>query len=122
MKTRATFYENKRGDYNPLCVMLKCWEYALYLKLPFFSYVHVHVCTARALPTQRCKMTAVNQDTGEIDKLGPLEILRGYRAPGGPLHARFGQLMIPLQAGGRVRVGDTVEVIERKRTGTPTTA
>ena len=72
--------------------------------------------------TQRCKTTAVNQDTGEIDKLGPLEILRGYRAPGGPTHARFGQLMIPLQAGGRIRVGDTVEVIERKKTATPTTA
>ena len=30
---------------------------------------------------QRCKMTAVHQDTGVIDKLGPLDVLRTYRAP-----------------------------------------
>ncbi len=60
-------------------------------------------------------MTGINQETGEQDKLGPLEILRAYRAPRGPTHAMFGQLMIPLQAGGRVRLGDAVEVIEKKK-------
>lgn len=64
---------------------------------------------------ERCKMTGVDQDTGQVDKVGPLEILRIYRAPEGPTHAKFGQLLIPLQKGTRVRVGDKVEVIERKR-------
>lgn len=65
---------------------------------------------------QRCKVTGINQDTGEQDKLGPLEILREYRAPRGPTHAMFGQLMIPLQAGGKVKLGDPVEIIDKKKT------
>ena len=60
-------------------------------------------------------MTGINQDTGQQDKLGPLEILRTYRAPQGPTHAMFGQLMIPLQAGGQVKIGDPVEVLEKKK-------
>ena len=40
-------------------------------------------------------MTAVQQDTGV--KLGPLDVLRTYRAPAGPTHAMFGQLILPLQ-------------------------
>ena len=59
-------------------------------------------------------MTAVHQDTGVIDKLGLLDVLRTYRAPAGPTHAMFGQLMLPLQVGGKVRVGDEVTVMERK--------
>ena len=57
-------------------------------------------------------MTGINQDTGEVDKLGPLEILRTYRAPQGPAHARQ---MIPLQQTGKVRVGDVVQVMEWKK-------
>ena len=64
---------------------------------------------------QRCKVPGINQETGEVDKLGPIEILRTYRAPRGPTHAMFGQLLIPLQTGGIVRVGDTVTVLERKK-------
>jgi len=64
-------------------------------------------------------VTGIDQETGEQDKLGPLEILRGYRAPRGPTHAMFGQLMVPLQVGGRIRVGDAVEVLERKKVGPP---
>lgn len=60
-------------------------------------------------------MTGIDQDTGEVDKLGPLDVLRTYRAPAGPTHAMFGQLLIPLQSGGRVRVGDRVTVVERKK-------
>ncbi len=60
-------------------------------------------------------MTGINQDNAEQDKLGPLEILRTYRAPRGPTHAMFGQLMIPLQAGGQVKIGDPVEIIDRKK-------
>ena len=59
-------------------------------------------------------MTGIDQTTGEHDKLGPLEILRSYRAPRGPAHAMFGQLLIPLQAG-KVRVGDIVQVLEKKK-------
>ena len=61
-------------------------------------------------------MTGINQDTGEQDKFGPLEILRTYRAPRGPTHAMFGQLLIPLQAGGKVKLGDPVQVLEMKKT------
>lgn len=60
-------------------------------------------------------MTGINQDTGEEDKLGPLEILRQYRAPKGPTHAMFGQLMIPLQAGGKIKIGDVVTVLDKKK-------
>ena len=64
---------------------------------------------------QRCKMTCIDQDTGNQDKMGPLDILRIYRAPLGPTHANFGQLLIPLQSGTKVRVGDRVEVLELKK-------
>jgi len=64
-------------------------------------------------------VTGIDQATGEPDKFGPLEILREYRAPRGPTHAMFGQLMVPLQSGGRIRIGDTVEVLERKKMGQP---
>lgn len=60
-------------------------------------------------------MTGINQDTAEIDKLGPLDILREYRAPAGPGHAKFGQMMIPLQKGGVIQLGDTVTVMDRKK-------
>ena len=60
-------------------------------------------------------MTGINQDTGEEDKLGPLEILRQYRAPKGPTHAMFGQLMMPLQAGGKIKIGDVVTVLDKKK-------
>ena len=50
-----------------------------------------------------------------VDKLGPLDVLRTYRASGGPTHAKFGQLLIPLQSGGQVRVGDRVTVLDMKK-------
>ena len=59
-------------------------------------------------------MTGIDQETGEQDKLGPLEILRGYRAQEGPNHAKFGQLMIPLQSGGKLKLGDPVEILMKK--------
>jgi uncharacterized protein YcbX len=60
-------------------------------------------------------MTAVDQDTGEVDKLGPLEILRQYRAPQGPSKALFGQFMLPLQYGGKIQIGDTVTILDFKK-------
>ena len=59
-------------------------------------------------------MTGVDQESGETDKLGPLEILRGYRAPRGPTHAMFGQILVPVEVGGKVRVGDSVQVLKKK--------
>ena len=60
-------------------------------------------------------MTAVNQETGVPDKVGPLDILREYRAPMGPTHALFGQHTIPLQKGGTIRLGDSVTVLDKKK-------
>lgn len=60
-------------------------------------------------------MTGIDQDTGEEDKLGPLEILRQYRAPGGPTKAQFGQLCLPLQQGGAISLGDTLTILDRKK-------
>ena len=64
---------------------------------------------------QRCKMTCNNQDTGEKDKFGPLDMLRTYRAPKGPTHAMFGMKLVPLKPEGVIRVGDTVTVLERRK-------
>ena len=60
-------------------------------------------------------MTGINQDTAEQSKLPPLDILRSYRAPQGPTKAKFGQLLIPLRNGGKIRVGDRVIVLETKK-------
>ena len=64
---------------------------------------------------QRCKQTSVNQETGLVDKIGPIDILRKYRAPQGPTYANFGQHLIPLQKSGKVHVGDIIQIIERKK-------
>eukprot|EP00117_Sycon_ciliatum_P037786 scpid83020/ scgid28188/ MOSC domain-containing protein 2, mitochondrial; Mitochondrial amidoxime reducing component 2; Moco sulfurase C-terminal domain-containing protein 2; Molybdenum cofactor sulfurase C-terminal domain-containing protein 2 len=63
----------------------------------------------------RCKMTGVDQATGEVDKVGPLEALRTYRATRGPAHAEFGQFLVPLKVGGAINVGDAVKVLEYKK-------
>ena len=60
-------------------------------------------------------MTGVDQETGEVDKVGPWDAQRTYRAPKGSLHAKFGWLMISLQWTEKVRVGDTVQILERKK-------
>lgn len=64
---------------------------------------------------QRCKMTCNNQDTGEVDKYGPLDMLRTYRAPKGPAHAVFGMKLVQLKPEGVIRVGDKVKVVERRK-------
>ncbi len=84
----------------------------------FISYRIIDVVLwSLCLPphTQRCKMTGIDQSSGSVDKVGPLEVLRSYRAPGGPAHAMFGQLMIPLQSGGRVSLGDNITILEKKK-------
>ena len=59
-------------------------------------------------------MTGIDQLTGEVDKHGPLHVLREYRAPRGPGHAEFGQHIIPLSLGGQLQLGDKVKVISLK--------
>lgn len=63
---------------------------------------------------QRCKVTGIDQHSAAVDKIGPLEVLRSYRAPRGPGHAMFGQLMAPLRQG-TVRVGDKITVMDKKK-------
>lgn len=63
-------------------------------------------------------MPAINQETGETDKLGPLEILRQYRGnrvPGAPEKAMFGQLGLALQTSKKIKLGDMVTVLDRKK-------
>ena len=79
-------------------------------------YCFIVLLLKSALALQRCKMTGVDQESGEVDKIGPLEILREYRAPRGPGKAEFGQLLVPLTTGGTVSVGDPVKVLDRKKT------
>jgi len=89
--------------------MHACMQVCVYRRDYFIRVFYVLSCL------QRCKLTAVDQSTGEVDKFGPLEILRSYRAPLGPAHACFGQLLIPLHLGGVIRVGDEVTVLQTKR-------
>ena len=85
------------------------------LSLSFPPYLSMVFNLSPLSSMQRCKQTSVNQDTGKMDKTGPVDILRTYRAPRGPTHANFGQLLIPLQRPGKIHVGDTVQIIERKK-------
>ena len=65
--------------------------------------------------SQRCKVPSVNQETGAVDKLGPLDILRLYRAPAGPDKAMFGVFGLVLQSGKVIKLGDTIKILELKK-------
>ena len=58
-------------------------------------------------------MTCIDQETGEQDKFGPLDMLRTFRAPDGPAHAKFGRGIAPLHYPATIHVGDKVTVLER---------
>ena len=60
-------------------------------------------------PCARCVITTVDQETGEKGK-EPLKTLAAYRNRRGKV--LFGQNLIADAAGSRIRVGDTVEIIE----------
>ena len=61
-------------------------------------------------PCARCVLTTVDQVTGIKNGKEPLKTLSSYRThDGGVL---FGQNLIAETAGGEIRVGDEVEVIE----------
>lgn len=62
-------------------------------------------------PCARCVITTVDQTTGEKGK-EPLKTLATFRNKGGNL--MFGQNLIAEKAGGTLRVGDKVEVLEAK--------
>lgn len=62
-------------------------------------------------PCARCVITTVDQAAGEKNGKEPLKTLSEYRNRNG--NVLFGQNLIAETAGGRVYVGDEVEVIER---------
>jgi uncharacterized protein YcbX len=64
-------------------------------------------------PCERCAITTVDQEKGEKDGPEPLKTLNSYRNRKGKL--LFGQNLIAEKAGGKVSVGDEVEVMEPKR-------
>ena len=61
----------------------------------------------------RCKITRVDQDTGLVGK-EPLDTLATYRSGriGHKKKILFGQNLIAEKAGGTLRVGDTVEILD----------
>ena len=60
-------------------------------------------------------MTGIHQETAEQLKVPPLDILRTYRAPQGPAYAKFGQLLLPLKTGGKIKIGDKITVLEYRK-------
>ena len=62
-------------------------------------------------PSERCVITTVDQEKGEKGK-EPLKTLAAYRNRNGKV--LFGENLIAETAGGTVRLGDAVEVLERK--------
>jgi uncharacterized protein YcbX len=64
-------------------------------------------------PCARCVLTTVDQVRGEKTGKEPLATLSAYRNRDGKV--LFGQNLIADESGGTVRVGDQVEVLERKK-------
>ena len=63
-------------------------------------------------PCARCVMTTVDQTRGEKTGKEPLKTLSEYRNRDGKV--LFGQNLIAESAGGKLSVGDEIEVIERR--------
>ncbi|HEX9658456.1 MAG TPA: MOSC N-terminal beta barrel domain-containing protein [Bacteroidota bacterium] len=63
-----------------------------------------------AKPSARCKITTVDQDTAETG-VEPLRTLATFRSYDNKVH--FGQNMMA-ESGGEIKVGDRVEIINRK--------
>jgi len=62
-------------------------------------------------PCARCVLTTVDQTTGEKEGKEPLKTLASYRTQNG--NVLFGENLIAETAGGTVRAGDDVEVLEK---------
>jgi len=67
-------------------------------------------------PCGRCVITTINQETGISDGKEPLKTLATYRIPKRSIKKKilFGQNLIAETVGGTVKVGDKVEILERK--------
>lgn len=63
-------------------------------------------------PCARCVITTVDQTRGEKDGNEPLKTLATYRNKNGKV--LFGQNLIAETAGGTIRVGDVIDVLERR--------
>jgi uncharacterized protein len=64
-------------------------------------------------PCERCQITTIDQEKGVRTGTEPLRTLATYR--GTDNKVLFGQYLIADVEGGRLRVGDTVKIIARKR-------
>ncbi len=67
-------------------------------------------------PCARCVITTIDQESGISDGKEPLKTLAQYRMPKRSIKKKilFGQNLIAENAGEVVRVGDKIEIIERK--------
>lgn len=67
-------------------------------------------------PCARCAVTTINQATGISDGREPLKTLATYRIPKRSVKRKiiFGQYLIAENAGGEIKIGDTVEILETK--------
>ena len=63
-------------------------------------------------PCARCVLTTVDQVTGIKNGKEPLKTLSSYRNRNG--NVLFGQILIAESTGGTIRMGDAVEVLEKK--------
>ena len=63
-------------------------------------------------PCARCVITTVDQTSGEKTGKEPLKTLSAYRSRNGKV--MFGQNLIAEKAGGTVRVGDAIEILETR--------
>ncbi|MGI9037179.1 MAG: MOSC domain-containing protein [Pyrinomonadaceae bacterium] len=68
-------------------------------------------------PCARCVMTTIEQATGEKQGVEPLKTLASYRIPKRSAKGKilFGQNLIAENAGGTLRVGDEIKVLETKK-------
>lgn len=64
----------------------------------------------------RCAVTTIDQETGISDGTEPLKTLATYRIPKRSVKKKviFGQYLIAENAGGQIKIGDEVEVLETK--------
>ena len=60
----------------------------------------------------RCKQSCTNQETGQVSS-EPIETMRSFRALGDSNDVFFAQNAIPLGKTGKIKVGDSVRVLER---------
>lgn len=67
-------------------------------------------------PCARCVMTTIDQNSGQKQGVEPLKTLSSYRIPKRSVNKKilFGQNLIAETAGGIIKIGDKVEILEMK--------